>query len=129
MPSPASRSMGKSRRPEPRALKRARARKSIISICLGFAIVSCGEQTIPTASTDIAPPAMRPPSAMYAVDPGVDYADTWVSATQVITDTTVVTTDQSMDLPQFNGRVNDRTYAAACNCSSYAAGLMYPNVE
>lgn len=35
----------------------------------------------------------------------------------------------NLDLPRFNGRVNDRTYDAAWNCSSYAAGLMYPNVE
>jgi predicted permease len=28
-----------------------------------------------------------------------------------------------VSLPRFNGRVSDRTYAASCNCSSYAAGL------
>ena len=34
-----------------------------------------------------------------------------------------------LDLPRFNGRVSDRHYAACCHCSSYSAGLMYPNVE
>jgi hypothetical protein len=29
-----------------------------------------------------------------------------------------------MSLPRFDGRVSDRPYAASCNCSSYAAGLM-----
>jgi hypothetical protein len=28
-----------------------------------------------------------------------------------------------LSLPRFNGRVSDRTYAASCNCISYAAGL------
>jgi len=29
-----------------------------------------------------------------------------------------------VSLPRFDGRVSDRPYAASCNCSSYAAGLM-----
>jgi hypothetical protein len=35
----------------------------------------------------------------------------------------------TMSLPRFSGRVSDRNYAAACNCSSYFAGLTYPSVE
>jgi len=30
----------------------------------------------------------------------------------------------TVSLPRFDGRVSDRPYAASCNCSSYAAGLM-----
>ena len=40
-----------------------------------------------------------------------------------------LTLARRMDLPRFNGRVSDRHYAACCHCSSYSAGLMYPNVE
>jgi hypothetical protein len=28
-----------------------------------------------------------------------------------------------LSLPRFSGHVSDRNYAAACNCSSYDAGL------
>ncbi|MEO8908810.1 MAG: alpha/beta hydrolase [Gemmatimonadaceae bacterium] len=68
----------------------------MISICAGFTIVSCGENNLPTDAHEILGAPSRPLTAMYAVDPGINYSDTWVSATQVQADTTVFTTNQTI---------------------------------
>ncbi|MDP9206264.1 MAG: hypothetical protein M3P12_12575 [Gemmatimonadota bacterium] len=58
------------------------------------------------------PPAVRGPStpagatSAYASDPGINYNDTWVSATEVIADTTVFTTDQPILDPSTGQQTN-----------------------
>lgn len=70
------------------------ARRSKIAVCLAALFFGCSEHD------PLTPPVVRGPSApvggaaAYAYDPAINYNDTWVSATQVIADTTTFTTSQ-----------------------------------
>ena len=66
-----------------------------MTAALGFALLACadGAPTSPPAS-ELAVPGN--PAGLIVADPGVDYTDTWVSATQTVADTTRYTSTQSL---------------------------------
>jgi pimeloyl-ACP methyl ester carboxylesterase len=83
------------------------ARRSLIAACLAAALGGCNE------SDPLTPPVARGPSvpvggaSSYAYDSGINYNDTWVSATQVIADTTTFTTSQ----PILDPNTGQQTYS------------------
>lgn len=85
------------------------ARRSRLAVCLAAVFFGCTEHD------PLTPPVVRGPSApvggaaAYAYDSEINYNDTWVSATQVIADTTVFTTDQPILDPNTGQQTNSVT--------------------